>query len=172
MITTLKKTFTRSNTQEDKPTELVNFSDPAHHWINENTHIKRFFETAISMLDSEDIESLKTYGELVFLESKGMYSSVIPSHGDKTFIIVYPELMKMIRSADNEQAYAVIFHELGHLYYRHFTMRSVIDDMTKQIEADEFAIRHGHARGLFNFLKSMPISHEVSRRLEMIRLRA
>lgn len=170
MINVIKKTFQKTHTQ--KPTDLVDFSDPAHHWILESEYIKRFFEDVIDMLAEEDRESLSTYGQLVFLESHGMYSSVIPSHGDKTFILIYPELMKMIRSADNEQAYAVIFHELGHLYYRHFTLRSVLDETTKQIEADEFAIRHGLAKGLFSFLKSMPISHEISRRLEMIRLRA
>ena len=169
MINAIKKTFTKTETKS--PSALVNFNDPAHHWIISNGHIKRFFEEVLFMLDEDEIESLASYGQLVFLESQGMFSSVIPTHGDKTFVLIYPELMKMIRTADNEMAYAVIFHELGHLYYRHFTMRSTVDETTKQIEADEFAIRHGHAKGLFTFLKSMPISVEISQRLEMIRLR-
>ncbi|RZF21037.1 hypothetical protein DAY19_13740 [Halobacteriovorax vibrionivorans] len=169
MISTLKKTFTKN--QETNPSFKVNFSDPAHHWINQNQRIKRFFEDVISQLSEEEKDSLATYGELVFLESQGMHSSVIPSHGDKTFVLVYPQLKKAILTADNEEAYAIIFHELGHLYYRHFTMRLHANEMTKQIEADDFAIRHGFGKGLFNFLMKMPISHEVSQRLEMIRLR-
>ncbi len=169
MINAIKKTFTKNTEEQNLP--LVDFSDPAHHWIVSNPHIFRFFQDILGQLDEEECESLASYGQLVFLESQGMYSSVIPSHGDKTFVLIYPQLLKLIRSADNEMAQAVIFHELGHLYYRHFTMRSQIGEMTKQIEADEFSIRHGHALGLFNFLKGMPITTEVSQRLEMIRLR-
>lgn len=169
MIGTLKKTFTR--TQETKPSFTVNFSDPAHQWITENPRIERFFNDILELLSEEEKDSLVTYGELIFLESQGMHSSVIPSHGDKTFVLVYPQLKKAILAADNEEAYAIIFHELGHLYYRHFSMRLHTNEMTKQIEADDFAIRHGFGKGLFNFLMKMPISHEVSQRLEMIRLR-
>lgn len=75
MIGTLKKTFTR--TQETKPSFTVNFSDPAHQWITENPRIERFFNDILELLSEEEKDSLVTYGELIFLESQGMHSSVI-----------------------------------------------------------------------------------------------
>lgn len=146
--------------------EKVLHENPHHKWIRDDKNLYRFFKTILSLLTKEDFMALNSTKELCFLYSPGRYASALPSDKNYNFVIIYPEMIKMINSVDNSMALAVIFHELGHLRHEHHKDKR--PSLDKQIEADQFAVKYGLINEILELLYSENQSFEVAKRIEYI----
>jgi hypothetical protein len=151
----IKKTVTTQNSL---------LENPHHEWIREDKVLYRFFKAVLEILSEEDFNKLNKAKQLCFLYSPGKYASTLPSSDRMNFIIAYPDLITLIKSVDNRMAFSIIFHELGHLINEHH--KDERPSLIKQIEADNFAIKYGMAKEIFEFLHSQNRSFEVVKRLE------
>lgn len=138
--------------------------NPHHEWIREDKSLFRFFKAINDLLSEEDFKALNSTKELCYLYSPGRYASTLPSSNKYNFIIVYPELIRLIKSVDNTLAFAIVFHELGHLINEHH--KSAKSALEKQIEADNFAIKYGMIAELKSFLLNQNRTFEVVKRLQ------
>ncbi|WP_157680683.1 hypothetical protein [Bacteriovorax sp. Seq25_V] len=137
-----------------------------HEWIRQDKILYRFFKESMELLTPEDFTKLNKQKELCFLYSTGKYASTLAAHNNKQFIILYPEFIGMVRSVDNTIAFAILFHELGHIYFGHNqSMLSVLD---KQFEADLFACKYGFENELLEILYGENKTNEVIQRISRI----
>lgn len=111
-------------------------NDDNHAWIKSNPHIKK----AIILLIDEMKEAHVDY----FLEHKTFLitchahlSCAIGRTKNHHLILVFPELMTLLKSSNFLHGLAILAHELGHIYYQHTEKK--IDSLIAQIEADSFA---------------------------------
>ena len=140
-------------------------SHPLNMWTRENKIIWRFFSHVISKIEEEDYKILTLQKNIAFLKCEGNLSATLPSHSEINFILIFPNLMTEISKANNSLAFAIIFHEFGHIYHNH--INSNADEITKQIQADSFAVKYGYAFDLLDFLDGFN-THEARLRREFI----
>ena len=157
----LKKSKNRQITRETIITNGLH-----HDWIRSDKYMMRFFGHILADLSDQDFNSICHDRELCFLYSPGRYASALPNDKQYNFIIIYPELYELIKSVDNSIAYAVIFHELGHIYCQHH--KSNKNWLEKEFEADHFAIKHGYASHLIELLSKEKRTFEIEKRIEFI----
>ncbi len=137
---------------------LDEFFDSGHHqWINDNRYIKATFEDFFDMLPQKVIRYFASDKSLLFLVSSGKYSCALTTF-NAHIIVVFPELMQLLRSPANHYAMSILAHEMGHLLYEHGKQN--IDPLQAQIEADRFACDLGFGHHLESFLEDQPESME------------
>lgn len=141
--------------------------DSYHEWIRSDKNIYRFFREIMLTLSKEDFKYLNESKKLTFIYSSGKFASTISDTSDRNYIIIYPEMINLIKSVDNTMAFAIIFHELGHIIYKHFE-RS-IPDLDKQIEADSFACKYGFKMAIIALLKEEGRTFESIARINSAR---
>lgn len=163
----LRKKAIKAREDKSITIEKILLENPYHEWIREDKMLFRFFKAIFELLDKEDFEKLNQTKELCFLFSPGRYASTLPSSKNYNFIIIYPDLVKLINSVDNRQAFGIIFHELGHIINHHH--ESTKSSLLKQIEADNFAFKYGMHHEIQDFLLDQHRSFEVIKRLESLR---
>jgi hypothetical protein len=138
--------------------------NPHHEWIREDKILYRFFKSITELLSEDDFKKLNSQKSVCYLFSPGRYASTLPSSKKYDFIIIYPDLIRLIKSVDNRMAFAIVFHELGHLINEHHLKES--SALVKQIEADNFAVKYGMLDEIREFLLAQNRSFEVVKRLE------
>ena len=146
--------------------ENLLLENPHHEWRRSEKIYYRFFKELLSQLDKEVFSKMNSSRQLCFLYSDGYYASTFPSDDNYHFIVIYPELLKLMRSVDNSHAFAILFHEFGHIINEdHKSMTSALE---QEIKADHFATNHGHGIALLEFLESKPRTFDVIKRIDAI----
>jgi hypothetical protein len=140
--------------------------NPYHDWILSQPRLLRFFKHALSQLDQNDLHKLNQERLLCFLLSPGRYASALPSDDKHNFIIIYPELLTLINSVEMAYAEAILFHEMGHIYYKHHKSNKSI--IKREIEADMFAIKYGYKKEILNILNNEIETEEIHLRTQWI----
>lgn len=129
---------------------IENFiNDPNHVWIKENIKIKRIIEYFLEDFTEEELSFFnihKTY----LIPCEASLSCAIGSTKDHHLILVFPELKNLILSASPTHALAILYHEFGHIYYQH--TENKVETLKAQIEADDFAFKHGYGEELQEIL--------------------
>ena len=146
MFDFIKKTISAQsskNLKEDFKQFFLN--DKNHRWITEDKIIKRSVEL---LLDSMNIEQIQFFMKhpTYLIPCQAHLSCAIGKTGNQHLILVFPELIQLLRSASAFHGIAVLAHELGHIYHQHTEQR--IDTLTAQIEADQFAYDLGFGEEL------------------------
>lgn len=141
--------------------------NPHHHWIIKDKGLYRFFKELVNTLSPEDFLILNAKKRLCFLYSPGQYASALPSHSEYNFVILYYEMTSVIKSVDNSLAFAILLHELGHLYHSHHNSEK--SAIAKQCEADAFAFKYGFGNEILEFLYSQNNTSEVKARILAMR---
>ncbi len=152
--------FSKPFTKEDI------FKEEHNQWILKDKYLLRFFSEIFADLSEEDFQTLTKEKSLLFLYCEGQYSSTLPSSGDHNIILIFPYLLNEIFKANNQNAKAIIFHELGHIYHKHST--SNLSEINKQIEADRFAVKYGHKEDLRSFLNQFNNLEAATRKAHLI----
>lgn len=141
------------------------FSHPEHQWIK----FEKF--TYSNLLDFFEAFPLKAINKIyetqdvVLYPSSGRFACSVQG-SQKSIIIVFPELKKLLDAPFDGWAKAVLAHEFGHLYYGHGS--KLIDPLEAQVEADRFAVDLGYLEFLAEFLEEQPESIEKRTRLAFI----
>lgn len=129
---------------------LKNFlNDHNHYWISEDRLLKRAFAILIDALEEKHLEFFSknlTY----FIPCQAHFSCAIGKTQNHHLILVFPELIQLLKSASPVHGISVLAHELGHIYYQH--TENKIDTLQAQIEADDFAYQIGFGEELQEIL--------------------
>lgn len=138
--------------------------NPHHYWIREDRYIKASIEDFIEVLPLKVLKFLVA-NEVTLVLSNGRYGLSLKNQ-ERGVILVFPELKKMLMSPLPTDAFVVLAHEIGHLYYGHHEV--AIDALEAQVEADRFAVEIGLAEDLESFLIALPESTEKRVRLSSL----
>ncbi|MDD4975343.1 MAG: M48 family metalloprotease [Bacteriovorax sp.] len=116
-----------------------------HQWILEDRVTKRSIETLLDSLSSKHIQFFTKHPTFM-IPCQAHLSCAIGRTQNHHLILVFPELIQLLKSASAFHAIAILAHELGHIYHQHTEQK--IDTLTAQIEADQFAFDLGFGEEL------------------------
>ncbi len=140
-------------------------SDPNHHWIASDVSIRRAFVGLISALNPTQAEFFLKH-ETFFIPCQAQLSCAIGKTGNHHLILVFPDLMKILRSASADHGIAILAHEMGHIFYQH--TENKIETLQAQIEADDFAFQLGFGEELQEIL--LDHAHSLDCRVRISKL--
>lgn len=146
MFDFLKKTISSSakkNLKEDFKETFIN--DKNHQWISSDKVIKRSIGTLLDSL-TQDQRHFFSKNQTFLIPCQAHLSCAIGKTGKQHLILVFPELIQLLKSASAFHGIAILAHELGHIYHQHTEQR--IDTLQAQIEADQFAFDLGFGEEL------------------------
>lgn len=150
MILNLFKKAQASTSKNARETLLKKIlSDPNHHWITSDLTIRRSFVALIEALNSQQADFFLKH-ETFFIPCQAQLSCAIGKTGNHHLILVFPDLMKILRSASADHGIAILAHEMGHIYHQH--TENKIESLKAQIEADDFAYQLGFGEELQEIL--------------------
>ncbi|WP_127717425.1 M48 family metalloprotease [Halobacteriovorax sp. HLS] len=144
--------------------EKISFRNRAEHeWIFSSPELRESFRILEAYI-SQSQKALEVFNTIFFLNIKGSYASAIDS-GEK-FVLVYPELVSLLKGPKRIQGIAILAHEIGHLVLAHHQRRT--SNHIAQIEADLFAHEIGLGRYLLLFLKDQSQGLQIQKRVQAL----
>lgn len=146
--------FFKKSRPVDLKTKRENFlksflADPNHRWINEDRLIKRGVIILLESLKESHLDFFLKHPTYL-IPCQAHLSCAIGRTQNHHLILVFPELMQILRSASSIHGVAILAHELGHIFYQH--TENKIDTLQAQIEADDFAFQLGFGEELQEIL--------------------
>jgi len=121
------------------------FNDDNHKWIYDDKILKRNIEILIDSFSSDHVAFFRSHPTFI-IPCQAHLSCAIGRTQNHQLILVFPELIKLLRSAMGFHGLAILAHEFGHIYHQHTEFK--IDTLTAQIEADQFALDLGFGEEL------------------------
>ncbi len=144
--------------QSKKSLNFLNRSE--HTWFLESPQITDVFNRLYSV--TENHENVRQFlNQTIFTPSNGQYASAVKANVN--LIIIYPELIYLMKSGKENQAIGILFHEIGHLILDH-QGRGISNDLA-QIEADLFSLELGYGEFLLSFLNEQRKSDQIEKRI-------
>jgi len=119
--------------------------DANHQWISEDRVTKRSVEILLNSLNEKQIHFFNKHPTFM-IPCQAHLSCAIGRTQNHHLILVFPELIQLLKSASAFHGIAILAHELGHIYHQHTEQK--IDTLTAQIEADQFAFDLGFGEEL------------------------
>ena len=120
-------------------------NDPNHQWMNQDRVTKRSIEILLDSMNSKQIDFFSKHPTFM-IPCQAHLSCAIGRTQNHHLILVFPELIQLLKSASAFHGIAILAHELGHIYHQHTEQK--IDTLTAQIEADQFAYDLGFGEEL------------------------
>ncbi len=102
----------------------------------------------------------------MMVPSRGKYACAIPHTGRYHLVLIYPDLLGLLKSKHFRQGLSILAHEVGHIFLGHSDRK--IDPIDAQYEADYFSYLLGYGEELTFFLKNREDVPECSKRLDKI----
>lgn len=131
------------NLREDFKKKFL--SDGNHQWINQDPIIRRSINILLEALTEKHIHFFNSHPTFM-IPCQAHLSCAIGRTQNHHLILVFPELIQLLKSASAFHGVAILAHELGHIYHQHTELK--IDTLTAQIEADKFAFELGFGEEL------------------------
>lgn len=146
--------FFKKTKSSDLKTKKENFlksfmSDGNHRWIAEDRMIRRGVTMLIDSLQEKHLDFFSKHPTYL-IPCQAHLSCAIGRTQNHHLILVFPELLQILRSASSVHGIAILAHEFGHIYYQH--TENKIDTLQAQIEADDFAYQLGFGEELQEIL--------------------
>lgn len=141
------------------------FLKPEHRWILSAPELRTALIDIFSGFSNKELRSVLP--NLLILFSNGKMSCNVYQYPNRDLILIFPDLLKLLRSSQKLLGHAVLMHELGHVYHRH--CNTEISPLQSQIEADHFAWKMGYGEELYQVLATEESSSELHSRLEELR---
>lgn len=138
---------------------------PEHHWLNQDRYIKINILDFLEDLPTDTIKKMIKDTPTIFVPSSGKYGCAVNSQHFNV-ILIFPELMTLLKSTAKSYFKAILAHELGHVILKHSKRELTMLDA--QVEADLFAAKLGYIDELENFLLELPESIEKRVRLSYL----
>lgn len=135
-----------------------------HQWILTDRYYFRAFKFLLEAIP-EDKQQFFMRETILFLPSDGRLACALSQLKDCHTILVFPDLMKILKSPVFERGIAVLAHELGHLYHEHSYKN--IHPTKAQFEADSFVDEMGLKNALVDVLMDYD-SEESSLRINKL----
>ncbi len=163
-------TFFKNNTKKElkstKKEFIENFlGDKNHQWITTDKNTRRCIEILLNSLSDKQVQFF-TKHPTYLIPCQAHLSCAIGKTGNHHLILVFPELVQLLKSASAFHGIAILAHELGHVFHQH--TENKIDTLTAQIEADHFAYELGFGEELQEVL--LDHVHSVDCRVRIAKL--
>ena len=142
------------------------YRKPEHEWIRGDGRISKIFDMLITSLPTEYLNELFVKNETLFILQRERLSTVLCFSPKTRIILVFENLIDLIKTVNATQAVAVLAYELGHLVFKHDKRRP--DNLQAQLEADMFAIRLGFVQDLLDFLSDQMKTHDLIMRIGQV----
>lgn len=142
------------------------FETPMHHWIASDPSLIKVFGHLIDSFDKRTMTFLETSKQVVFLHTPGTMGSALSSLEKYHVIIIYPDLVGLLKSASMTHGMSVLAHELGHIIGKH-SYRNMTP-LEAQIEADQYACELGYGHELQDTLLEQSESIDTRVRVSFI----
>ena len=135
---------------QTKENFIKNFlSEHDHQWITEDQYVRRAIENLLLSMTEEHIKFF-TKNKTYLIPCQAHLSCAIGKTSNNHLILVFPELIKLLKSGSSSHGMAVLAHEFGHIFHQH--TENKIETLTAQIEADQFAFNLGFGEELQEIL--------------------
>ncbi len=141
------------------------FANPHHQWIRSCPLTMKNFSIFFRLFPIKILRRI-SYKDISFAPCNGNMSATISLPRKGNVILLFPELTTNLRSANPSDAFAIMAHEIGHIYLNH--RKRGVDPMRAQHEADLFTCQVGLFEELEEIL-SRSSSSELTERLYFIR---
>lgn len=167
MFEFFKKAKLQKNGLEEQREEFKkNFlKDSNHQWISEDRVTKRSIEILLGSMTIKQIHFFNKHPTFM-IPCQAHLSCAIGRTQNHHLILVFPELVQLLKSASAFHGIAILAHELGHIFHQHTEQK--IDTLTAQIEADQFAFDLGFGEELQEVL--LDHVHSIDCRVRISRL--
>jgi len=153
MINLIHKLSNKKINKENFISEFINH--PNHQWIKADKRIEKAILILLNEFKQNHIDVLnknKTY----LIPCEAHLSCAIGKTKEDHLILVFPELITLLKSASFHHGIAILAHEFGHIFYQH--TENKVETLTAQIEADDFAFELGYGEELQEIL----LDHEFN----------
>ncbi len=168
MFEFLKKSATKNTSKTTKKEFKKSFfSDVNHQWISEDKNTRRSVEILLDSLSEKHVQFFLKHPTYL-IPCQAHLSCAIGKTGNHHLILVFPELVQLLKSASAFHGIAILAHELGHIYHQHTEMKT--ETLQAQIEADQFALQLGFGEELQEVL--LDHVHSIDCRVRISRLTA
>ena len=153
--------FFRTPKEKTSKTFTQDFYQKSYHkWIENDQLVKRSFDLLLELIanDQELNKRIEEQGPVAFIPANGKMACSVRGETDMRFVVVFPDLVQIMKSASPTRAIAVLAHELGHIFHNHHQRSQAgrkekpLTTLEAQIEADAFAARLGLAKELQDVL--------------------
>lgn len=135
-------------------------------WILEDRFILEAFKDLFDRFSNKLALKMLDKRPIAFLKASGKYACALTATDKFDIIILFPEVIKSLKGMRNDEALAILAHEIGHIFHSHSTRN--IAPLEAQVEADAFACELGLGHALSDFLQDAPESVETRVRLSKI----
>ena len=147
MFNYIKNKIGKEKNENEIKKEFIQFfiKNQNHYWINEDKATKRIIDILLNSLSIQHIEFFKK-NPTFLIPCQAHLSCAIGRTQNHHLVLVFPELVQLLKSASGLHGAAILAHELGHIYHKHTEKK--IETLTAQIEADDFAFNLGFGEEL------------------------
>ena len=141
---------------------------PEHQWIAANHTLLGRIAEFLSQIPATELAVILEERRLLLLYCNQKMSCAFHQFQGREIVLVFPELLRLLHSSEYLQGFAILAHELGHIFHGH--SQKEIDPIQAQLEADRYAANLGFAEELFAVLRVEGTSTEIRERLAALRL--
>ncbi len=134
-----------------------------HQWILSDKTLLRHFAEFYSRLPQRAVLKMAKDKPTCFLKANGQFACTLSSIEKTHTVIMFPQLIKILKSASPERGLAILAHEFGHIIEDHF--KKEISAIASQIEADKMAFNMGFGDELLDFLLDQNRTSEIKIRV-------
>lgn len=120
-----------------------------HYWIKNNRMLVKGMALLVEQMNLRQIQFFLN-NKTFIIPCQAHLSCAIGKTKNDHLILVFPELLVLLKSASFLHGIAILAHELGHIYYQH--TENKIETLKAQIEADDFAFELGFGEELQEIL--------------------
>lgn len=161
----MNKNYQKNFIKDKEEFKNTFLNDSNHQWVKEDRVLKRSLEILLDSLNEKQIQFFRKH-KTYMIPCQAHLSCAIGKTQNHHLILIFPELIKLLKSASAFHGIAILAHELGHIYHQHTEHK--IDTLIAQIEADQFAFDLGFGEELQEVL--LDHVHSTDCRIRISRL--
>lgn len=145
-----RKSFKKVTLSEKKQGLFLHFiADPNHLWLKEYQGLQTAMFDFISAMNEDQLDFFLK-NKIYLISCQARLSCAIGKTGNDQIVLIFPEMLEMLKRRQFAHAFAILAHELGHIYFNHTEKRT--ETFKAQLEADYFAVSMGLGHELIDVL--------------------
>ena len=95
-------------------------NNPHNQWILNDKVVSRSLFTFNDLLMPKHHQKLLQSKDIIILPVSGQFSCTVQQPSNSSIVLLFPELIKILSNVDNSRGIAILAHEFGHLYHKHY----------------------------------------------------
>lgn len=168
MIELFKRKSSKQTSLADKRQFLFAhfINDANHQWLKEYQGLQTALFNFISAMNEEQL-AFFCQNKIYLIPCQAKLSCAIGKTGNDQIVLIFPEMLEMLKRRQFTHAFAILAHELGHIFFNHTEKRT--ETFKAQLEADYFAVSMGLGHELIDILLEHPHLEECRVRINYIK---